>query len=280
MREHLGSHVAEYAIEGLLLGAFLVSASVVTIALEHPDSPLHAAIASAHLRRALTGVAMGLTAVALVYSRAGRRSGAHMNPAVTLTFFRLGKLDARDAAGYVAGQVAGAVSAMALVAALAPSFIAHPAVNHVRTAPGPSGAAAALAAEAAISFGMMLMVLAVSGSRWRGATGICAGVLIAVYITVEAPVSGMSMNPARSFGPAAIAGSYDAFWVYLLAPAAGMLGAAECYVRRNGLEAIACAKLHHDTRSRCIFRCRWAPRTAAPQAPVSSTATAWPAHVE
>jgi aquaporin Z len=262
MRARVPTHLAEYAIEGLLLGAFLVSASAVTIALEHPASPVHAAVPDPTTRRVLTGVAMGLTAVALIYSRGGRRSGAHMNPAVTLTFARLHRIEPRDAWGYVAGQVGGAIAAMAILGAVAPSLVGHPAVNYVRTVPGPAGAGAALLAEAVISFGMMLLVLILSNSRWRDWTGLCAGAVVALYISVEAPLSGMSMNPARTLGPAAIAGAYDALWIYLLAPAAGMLAAAELYVRTRGLHAVACAKLHHDTSARCIFRCRYVPDAA------------------
>src|SRR5262249_46732745 len=76
---------AEYAIEALLLGLFMVSAGVVTTALEAPGSPLVAALPDAFARRALVGLGMGLTSVALVYSPLGGRSGAHMNPAVTLS---------------------------------------------------------------------------------------------------------------------------------------------------------------------------------------------------
>jgi aquaporin Z len=251
------SHLAEYAIEGVLLGLFLVSASGVTVVLEHPASPVRAVVPDARVRRVLGGVAMGLTAIGLIYSRPGRRSGAHMNPAVTLTFLRLGKIAPADAVGYVAGQVAGALGTMLTLSAVAGAWLANPAVNYVRTVPGPAGAGVALAAEAAISCGMMLLVLTVSNSRWRAITGVCAGVLVAIYISVEAPLSGMSMNPARTFGPAAASGTFTALWIYFVAPLAGMFAAAEIYVRRRGLAAVACAKLHHDTRSRCIFRCRF-----------------------
>lgn len=278
MRVHLPTHLAEYAIEGLLLGAFLVSASTVTIALEHPASPVHQVVPDPVARRVLTGIAMGLTAVALIYSKAGRRSGAHMNPVVTLTFFRLGKVEARDAWGYVAGQVTGAIASMALVRVMAPALAGHPSVNYVRTVPGPEGPAVALVAEAVISFGMMLLVLSLSNSRWRGWTGAAAGGLVALYISVEAPLSGMSMNPARTLGPAAVAGAYDAFWIYVVAPAAGMFGAAELYVRTRGLHRVACAKLHHDAVTHCIFRCRYAP-DAASEAPLpGATAIASPTH--
>jgi aquaporin Z len=85
--ETFKSHLPEYSMEAALLGLFMVSAGVVTILFEYPNSPLHQAIASADVRRWLIGVAMGSTAIALVYSPWGKQSGAHMNPAVTLTFY-------------------------------------------------------------------------------------------------------------------------------------------------------------------------------------------------
>jgi hypothetical protein len=81
--------------------------------------------------------------------------------------------------------------------------IEHPAVNYVVTVPGFAGAGIAFAAEACISFGLMLVVLIVSNhTKLNAWTGVFAGVLVASYITVEAPLSGMSMNPARSFASA------------------------------------------------------------------------------
>ena len=109
-------HVAEYAIEALLLGLFMVSAGLVTTALEAPGSPLVAALPSDFARRALIGAAMGLTLVSLVYSPLGKRSGAHMNPALTLSYLRLGKVARRDALAYSAAQIAGGVAGVALVA--------------------------------------------------------------------------------------------------------------------------------------------------------------------
>jgi aquaporin Z len=216
---------------------------------------------------------MGLTAIGLIYSAPGRRSGAHMNPAITLAFMRMGKVRPGDALGYVAGQFGGAVLSMALITAGAGAWLSDPAVNHVRTVPGPAGPAVAWIAEAAISLGMMLLVLGVSNSRWRSRTGVCAGALVALYITVEAPLSGMSMNPARSVGPALAAGTLEGTWIYLTAPLAGMLAGAEIYLRRRGLESVACAKLHHDATSPCPFRCRFHPDPSAPVTTVATTAT-------
>jgi aquaporin Z len=261
-------HWREYVIEAAALGTFMLAAVTVTVLLEHPGSPVHAALPSALLRRALTGVAMGLTAVALIYSPPGRRSGLHMNPAVSLTFLRLGKMRLGDTCGYVAGQFAGATVVMAAVTWIAHAWVADPAVNFVQTLPGPAGAAAAFGAEAAISFGMMLVVLTVSSSaRWAGWTGVCAGSLVALYITFEAPLSGMSMNPARTFGPSLVAGMTGSLWIYSTAPVLGMLAASEIHVRLRGAETVRCAKLHHDPRYPCIFHCTHTAAGAAASVP-------------
>src|SRR5204863_18609 len=103
----------EYLIEGAGLGLFMVSAAVMTTLLEHPSSPVRSELPDPLVRRAFMGLAMGLTAAALIYSPWGRRSGAHFNPAVTLTFLRLGKVSPLDAGGYVAGQFAGGTPGLA-----------------------------------------------------------------------------------------------------------------------------------------------------------------------
>jgi aquaporin Z len=257
-------HWREYGIEAAALGTFMLSAVFFTVVLEHPASPVRQALPDALVRRALTGVAMGLTAIGLIYSPPGRRSGLHMNPAVTLTFYRLGKVRPIDAAGYVIAQFGGAAAVMSVLAWLAAGWVDDASVNFVQTLPGPAGPAVAFAAEAAISMGMMLTVLGVSSSpRSASLTGLCAGGLVALYITVEAPLSGMSMNPARTVGPAVVAGMLGPVWIYCTAPLLGMLVASELHVRLRGRHTVRCAKLHHDASYPCIFRCAH----AAPAAP-------------
>jgi aquaporin Z len=254
----LRAHWPEYAIEAGGLAAFLLAAVGMTVLLEHPASPVRAALDDAFLRRVLMGLAMGSTAIALVYSPYGQRSGAHFNPALPLPFFRLGKVEPADALGYVAAQIAGGIAGVALATAVLGMLPAHPAVQHAVTRPGPWGAGAAFAAEVAISFGMMLVVLVVSNQpRIARLTGLCCGALVAAYIAFEAPISGMSMNPARSLGSAAVAGIFTAHWIYWTAPFAGMLLAAECYLRFSHARSVHCAKLHHQNDHRCIFRCGW-----------------------
>src|SRR3954469_16982921 len=101
-------HWRECALEALELASFMISALLVTALFEHPASPVRQTLPNALARRALIGLAMGLTGAAIVYSPWGRRSGAHFNPSVTLTFLRLGKITRRDAAGYIAAHFVGA----------------------------------------------------------------------------------------------------------------------------------------------------------------------------
>lgn len=252
--ESLGLHWPEYLMEASLLGAFMVSACLFGALYEFPYSPLRHAIASQLLRRVLMGFSMGLMAAAIVYSPWGKQSGAHINPSVTVTFLRLGKIKMWDAIFYIASQFAGAVLGVVLVARFLGRELADPAVRYVVTVPGEHGLWAALLAEFFIAFGMMTTVLYFSNHhRLDRYTGLFAGLLVATYITIEAPFSGMSMNPARTFGSAFSAEIWSGLWVYLTAPPLGMLTAAEIYLWRKGRLAVKCCKLHHDNNKRCIF---------------------------
>src|SRR5207244_4817563 len=110
------------------------------------------------------------------------------------------------------------------------------------------------AAAAAITFLWGSVSLRVSTTpKLNRYTGMFAGLLVMTYISIEAPISGMSMNPARTLGSAFSAANWTAIWIYFTAPPLGMLLAAEFYVRAHGAARVLCAKLHHDTRDRCIF---------------------------
>jgi aquaporin Z len=254
----LERHWPEYLIEAFLLGAFMVSAIGFTVLLEHPDSAARRALADPLARRALMGLAMGLTAVALIYSPWGKQSGAHFNPALTLIFYRLGKIAAPDAVFYIAAQFAGGIAGVLLAWLVLGARVEEPAVRFAVTVPGAGGAGVAFAAEAAISLGLMAAVLATTNSKRLGRyTGLFCGALVASYITFEAPLSGMSMNPARTLGSASGAGVYQALWIYFLAPPLGMWLAAETYVRAGRARRVHCAKLHHANSRRCIFHCEY-----------------------
>jgi aquaporin Z len=114
----------------------------------------------------------------------------------------------------------------------------------------------AFGAEFAISFLLVGIILNVSNSRRLSRfTPWVAGVLVASYISLEAPISGMSMNPARTVGSALPAGVWSAIWVYFLAPPIAMLTAGQVYRHFRGAHRVFCAKYHHHNDKRCIFRC-------------------------
>jgi aquaporin Z len=251
-------HWPEYLIEAALLGGFMVSACMVTALLEHPGSPANAALPDPLVRRALIGLAMGLTAIGLIYSPWGRQSGAHFNPSVTLTYLRLGKIERRDAIGYVLAQCGGGAAGVLVASIVLGDAVAHPAVAYAATLPGTAGPGVAFAAELAISCVLMSLVLWLSNGAHPRFTGLACGALVATYITFEAPLSGMSMNPARTLASALFDGRWSQLWLYLVAPPLGMLAAAELYRSRRAFRRILCAKLHHDPVKRCIFRCGYA----------------------
>lgn len=202
---------------------------------------------------------MGLTLIAIVYSPWGKRSGAHLNPVFTLTFLRLGKVAPKDAAFYMGAHFVGGLAGVVVSALLLGGLIRDPAVNFAVTVPGPGGAGTAFLAELGISFLLMMVVLLSTNTPGIARyTGLLAGALVATYITFESPLSGMSMNPARTLASALPAGIFSSLWVYFTAPLLGMLLAAEVFLLIRGQRAVHCAKLHHDNPQRCIFRCTYA----------------------
>jgi len=240
-------------MEAAALAFFMLSACLFTVLLEHPMSPVRQALPWSLGRRAVMGAAMGATAVSIIYSPWGQRSGAHMNPAVTVTYWSLGKITGWDALFYVCAQFAGGIAGVAAARQALGGALAHASVNYAVTRPGPRGVAIAFLAACAISLLLMFTVLRVSNSRRLARyTPWFAGLLVAFYITVEAPLSGMSMNPARSLGSDVSAGQWPALWIYFLAPPLAMLAAAQLYRGR-----VFCAKLHHHNGHRCIFRCQF-----------------------
>jgi aquaporin Z len=255
----LTKHWPEYLMEAAGLGLLMVAACAFGVLLEHPMSPVTEWIEDSTMRRILFGLAMGLTSIGIVYSPLGQRSGAHLNPSLTLSFLALGKIAPWDAFFYVASQFAGGALGVAAADLLLGFPLRHSGVNYVITTPGPGGPLLAFWAELLISIVMMTTVLLISNTRRLSRfTGLFAGALVATFIGVEAPISGMSMNPARTLGSALSAWQFPALWVYFTAPPLGMILAGQLYRLRRGASAVYCAKLNHHNSMRCIFRCRFA----------------------
>ena len=165
-------------------------------------------------------VGVGLIFGAVVFSAAtlfGPLSGAHMNPAVTLALWRARGFSSRDVVPYILVQCVGALAASAALGSIAGGRsgdlgMTHPAV----------GIAATFVLECALTFGLVLVVLRVPSGRGAAA----AGAVVALEAILAGPATGASMNPARSLGPALVAGRLDGLWVYLAAPVVGAFGAA------------------------------------------------------
>ena len=179
-----------------------------------------------------------------------------MNPAITLTFLRMGKINRVDAMGYVVAQFIGGYLGVIVIGLIVGSWFTADPIRYAPTIPGTQGmegAWIAFAAEGAMTFGMMMMVLITSNkaslSRW---TGTLSGILLMVYIAFESPLSGMSINPARTVASTLPSGRYNELWVYLVAPLLGMLLAAEVHARIKAFPKPRCCKLNHHMPGRCI----------------------------
>ncbi|OIP84919.1 MAG: hypothetical protein AUK44_00925 [Porphyromonadaceae bacterium CG2_30_38_12] len=233
-------HWQIYLIEAWALGMFMISASAFVIFIEHPHFLFSEWVSDAFNRRLLVGVAMGTTAMLLIYSRWGKRSGAHMNPAVTLTFYMLNRICWEDTFWYIVFQFAGGYLGVLIFKVFWYDYISAPTVNYVITIPGVWGWNIAFFYEFLISFLIMFTVLMSSNSKLLAKyTGFFVGFLLILFITFEAPFSGMSMNPARTVASALAGNQWDALWIYFVAPLAAMLLAGYIYkliytLRNNG----------------------------------------------
>ncbi|CAH2598998.1 Aquaporin family protein [Rhodovastum atsumiense] len=266
MRAALRSHWPEYLMEAAGLGTIMLVTATVVTAVEAlvPAFGVLPAVA----RRAMEGSVVTATVVALIYSPWGRQSGAHFNPAVTLTFLWLGRVRPWDAIFYAMAQIAGGIAGLLLAFLLLGTIVSVPPVTWIITVPGANGTAIAFVTELLCAFLLMVVVLTVGGMpSFARLTGLAVGGVVFLCVLLAAPLSGFSINPARSLASALPAGVWTAFWVYLLAPPLGMLAAALAN-RHAHLPQMRCAKLIHDETVRCIH-CGFRPmqRHALPSVP-------------
>jgi len=235
-------------------GIYLFFACTFATLLWHPGSPIQSYVTNNTVRRILMGTGMGLAVILIVSSPWGKQSGAHFNPAVSFTFFRLGKMAPWDALFYCGSQLAGALAGVVLAALVLRGAPSHQAVRYSATLPGIYGDRVAFTAEVVVSFLLMMTVLVATNHRILAPyTRYLAALVIASGIAFESPLSGMSANPARTFGPAFCGGYWQTLWIYFTAPALGMLGAAEVFRLARQGKPPYCAKLDHQNDKRCIF---------------------------
>jgi len=251
-------HWRLYLDEGAELAIFMISACCFTVWLFDPAYPAPHLLPDNALRRLLMGVAMGVTAILIIHSPMGKRSGAHFNPAITMTYFRLRKIAAWDAIYYVIFQFLGGIFGVGVSAVLLGNSIAVPSVDYAITVPGTYGTAAAFFAELFMAALLMAVVLWFSNQPSLAIyTSYLVGILITFYILLFAPISGFSINPARTTASAMFAHVWTAVWLYFVAPILGMMTAAELHLRLSGEDKILCAKLHPDPSYPCPFLCNF-----------------------
>lgn len=220
-----------YLREALGLAIFMISACFFGALLEGNGSPVHDQIPDPFFRTCIMGLLMGATALFIFYFKWTAPSGSHINPAVTITFLRLGKMCRYDALFFIIAQTAGGVAAVIIMQLLMGNLLTEPPVNSVATIPGKGGVTAAMVSEFIIAFITMSTVLITSGhDKLKKYTRVFSGVLVCTWVIVAGPISGFGMNPARSFASALSANIWTAFWIYALVPFAGMLSAAELFL--------------------------------------------------
>lgn len=179
----------------------------------------------AHLGLPAQAAVSGLAIMVMIYA-VGHLSGAHINPAVTIAFCLTRHFPRGEAVSYVTAQLVGAAAAGALLLAIWPDKPGHLGANAIGIAPG-----SALIVEAVLSAALMFVIMAVAtDTRAIGAAAaIAIGGVVLLDILVGGGVSGASMNPARSFGPALASGSWDNFWIWIVGPVAGTTIGAFAY---------------------------------------------------
>jgi aquaporin Z len=231
-------YLAELVGTALLVGVGL--SLVIFFFGEH--SPSIRLVPNAGLRRLITGFLFGTTGALIALSPVGKASGAHINPAVTLGFCLMGTMRPRVGVGYVVAQLIGAT--LGVLPLLAWGHMGR-SVAFGATLPGTGVAASkVLLGEVVTTFFLITGLGVFLGFRkLRAFTPALFPFLYALMVFAEAPISGTSTNPARSFGPAVVSGRWDGWWIYLLGPVLGtFLGIVFCKLLAIRIEA---AKLYH-----------------------------------
>ncbi|EFH83765.1 MIP/aquaporin family protein [Ktedonobacter racemifer] len=255
-------HWPEYGSE-LLGTAFLVFIALSAVAFTlGSGSPLAAVLPKNSTRWLITGLLLAASGPLVAISPLGKLSGAHLNPAVSLAFWLQGKMHQHDLVGYLASQMLGAVFGAGLAVLTWRERAAS--VHNGITVPGRGYP---IWSVFLIEMGFTcLLVLAIflflSSHHLMRWTPLMTWLLVAFIYWVVAPISGSSLNPARSFGPALVSWFWRDQWVYVLASPIGALLAVGLYrsLSRIGIHDVLTAKLFHAPRYRCIFKNVIAPQ--------------------
>jgi aquaporin Z len=256
--EAMNAHWKEYLMESAELGVFMLSTCICGTLIYSKQSPLSSLALSPAFESSLMGLAMATTAFLIIQSPFGRRSGAHLNPAVTLTFLWLGRMHRWDAVFYAAAQLSGAIAGVLAARGIVGLPLSAEPVRYMVTLPGTYGSAVAFAFEFLLSVLLMSTVLYMSNHRlFARFTPALVALLTVLSFVLSSSISGFSVNPARTFSSALFAWIWRGIWIYLSAPFLGMLTAAAIYTTWFGSDRVYCAKVFHDMRSTCPFPCHF-----------------------
>jgi aquaporin Z len=245
-----GWHLAEWASE--LVGTFILlfPGFVVVVLLVSPASPLVDTPIGHGMKLIVIGMAFGVAAAAVALSPLGRRSGAHLNPAVTAGFWLRGHVHPHDLGGYIVAQALGGLAAAALLRLFFGSWAGR--IHEAATVPT-LAPLAAMGIETGLTAALLFVIFAfLSSSRTAHWTPLAVIVALAVLIRLGASSTGASMNPARTLGPAVVAGDFRSLWVYFAGPPLGAVVAVGVFapLHRRTLTA----KLFHDQRYPTVVR--------------------------
>ena len=242
----------EYLMEAWGLGTLMLVGAAAAAVVQIPGLGLMQ-LAGPFWQRVAVGGTVAVTAALLIYSPWGRQCGAHFNPSATLTFLLLGRVRFWDALFYIVFQIGGAAVGLLTAALCFGDTLRMPPVEWLATYPTGMKVALPFAAEFLASFAVMSLILATGGTarvaRYTGLVDAGATFILSLF---EVSASGFSLNPARSLVSAVPSGHWNGFWIYLVAPPAGMVLAAFVNGRVIPLPPMMCAKLMHDGSTRCI----------------------------
>jgi len=251
-------HWREYVLEATEISALMLSTCIWGTLVYGDESPFKSLGISAVSRPTVMGIAIAVTTFMIIRSPLGRRSGAHMNPAVTLTFLWLGRVHRWDAAWYIAAHFIGAIAGVLAARQILGLRLSAPSVQYMVTVPGERGNAITFVGEFVLAGLLMATVLYSSNHRrLTNLTPTLVAVLTILFFVLSPSKSGFSVNPARTFSSALFAANWQGVWIYFAAPCLGMLSAAAIYVKTVGWNRVYCAKVFHDRHSVCPFRCQF-----------------------
>jgi aquaporin Z len=256
--EAIKTHWREYLMEAAELAVLMFCICLTGALLYGVESPLRNLPLSLPAKAAVMGVIVATTTFLLIRSSFGRRTGAHLNPALTLAYVWLGRIHRWDAVNYVVAQFLGGLAGVFIASQVIGRCLSADPVDYVVTLPGRHGNAIAFLAEfflAAIFMGVVLF--ATNHRQWTRFSPLLVALITVLYYVLGPTISGFSVNPARSFSSAFFAQIWHGIWIYFAGPSLGMLIAAALYVRSMGANRVYCAKIFHDLRSPCPFPCRF-----------------------